>query len=139
MFTYKFLGLDKGDAETPYYYGSLPKRAKVGQSIEIVASKNRYRVTGVQGEGLEGRGGLADQRELALADIGAGKPVPTLQLRKIAKRKKPKKTKYAMAYKIGRAEKPAPRVIKAEGRTFDPDNMKDYSRTNRKIRLSGKG
>ena len=80
MFTYKFVGLKPVDAETPYYYGSLPKRAESGQVIQIVDTDNFYRVRRVLGEGLKGKGGTADQQKLAWAEIGSGTDVPTIFL-----------------------------------------------------------
>ena len=119
MFTYKFLGLDREDAETPYYYGSLPKKPELGHIIQIEPSKNRYVVVEIQGRGLEGEGGYDDQKELAFADIGARKSVPTLGLQKLKK-----------------GEKPSAPPVKVRGNSFDPDEMKRYSQQNRKRRLS---
>jgi hypothetical protein len=123
MFTYKFVGLDPADATTPYYYGSLPAKPEVGHILFFEESNNRYEVVGIEGEGLVGEGdGYTEQRELAWAEIGAGKSVPTLRLRKLA------------ATEPG----PAASETKATGRSFDPDEAKKYSQENRKTRLSGK-
>ena len=65
MFSYKFVGLRPADASTPYYYGSLPAKPEVGQTIVIHETGNRHRVTRVVGEGLKGKGGLPDQETLA--------------------------------------------------------------------------
>jgi hypothetical protein len=119
MFTYKFVGLDPADATTPYYYGSLPAKPEVGHILVYDDTKNRYEVIGIDGEGLVGDG-PTNQRELAFADIGAGKPVPTLLLRKLA----------AIALV------PSAKEQKPSGRSWDADEVKKYSQENRKTRLS---
>ena len=57
MFTYKFKGLKREDASTPYYYGSLPTVPKIGHILTLDETGNRYRVDRIVGEGLKGKGG----------------------------------------------------------------------------------
>jgi hypothetical protein len=113
MFTYKFIGLDKADAETPYYYGSLPVEAEVGQILSYDSTANRYVIVRMVGEGLIGND-AANQEKLAWADINRGEAVPTLYLLKL------------------RAKQP----IAPTGQAFEPDNLGAYSRRNRAIRLN---
>jgi hypothetical protein len=113
MFTYKFVGLDKSDAETPYYYGSLPAKPELGQTLTLDESDNRYAVVRIAGEGLVGDGGYADQKELAWAEIGRGETVPTLWLQKLDVKE-----------------------IKPQGRSFSYEEMNAYSQKNRETRLS---
>jgi len=115
MFTYKFLGLSKEDAETPYYYGSLPAKAERGQILRYDDTGNRYVIYLVEGKGLEGANGPANEKELAWADINRGEPVPTIYLQKLDKEDR-----------------------RARGTAFDPDEVKEASRRNRKIRLANK-
>jgi hypothetical protein len=83
MFTYKFEGLDKADAGTPYYYGSVPAKPEPGQTLVYNETGNRY-VVSIFGGGLADDGdGYANQRELAIADISRGEAVPALRLQKI--------------------------------------------------------
>ena len=124
MFTYKFEGLDRADATTPYYYGSLPAKPELGHILVYDETNNRYEVVGIDGEGLLGEGdGYAEQIELAWAEIGAGKPVPTLRLRQLNTSE----------------PRPSPRHQKPRGRSFDPNDLKEYSQENRKTRLSAAG
>lgn len=111
MFTYKFLGLDKADAETPYYYGSLPVKPELGHTLSY--SRNRYAIIRIVGEGLVGND-AANQEKLAWADINRGEAVPTLYLLKL--------------------QECGP--ITPTGQSFDPDEMKAYSRHNRARRLA---
>jgi hypothetical protein len=112
MFTYKFLGLESVDAPTPYYFGSLPAKPELGHILVFDETRNRYVVVGIDGEGLLGEGD-AEQRELAWTDIGAGKSVPTLRLQKLHVKE-----------------------LKPQGRSFDYEEVKEYSQENRKTRLS---
>lgn len=124
MFTYKFVGLDRADATTPYYCGSLPAKPEVGHILVYDETTNRYEVVGIDGEGLVGEGdGYPEQRELAWAEIGTGKSVPTLRLRRLA----------ASEPRSAAAE------MKPTGRSFDADEAKRYSQENRKTRLSAAG
>jgi hypothetical protein len=114
MFTYKFVGLDVSDAETPYYYGSLPAKPELGHILVYNETANRYAVVRIDGEGLVDDGdGLDNQRELAWAEIGGGKTVPTLWLQKLHAKE-----------------------IKAQGRSFSYEEVKEHSQRNREIRLS---
>jgi hypothetical protein len=112
MFTYKFVGMVGPEAATPYYYGSLPAKAELGQTLLVEDSGNRYVVIGVKGEGLVGDG-PTNQRELAWADIRRGEAVPTLTLQKLAEKE-----------------------MRAQGRTFSYEEVKEYSQKNRETRLS---
>jgi hypothetical protein len=111
MFTYKFVGLDKSDAETPYYYGSLRAKPELGHIIAYSETGNRYAVVRIDGEGLVGDG-PAGQKELAWAEIGRGETVPTLLLQKLDAKE-----------------------TQAQGRSFSAEEMKEYSRKNRNKRL----
>jgi hypothetical protein len=112
MYTYKFLGLSKEEAPTPYYYGSLPVKPEPGHVL-IYESGNRYAIVLVEGEGLVGDDGPANEKELAWADISRGETVPTLRLQKLS------------------MEKTAFR-----GRSFDADEVKASSQKNRRYRLA---
>jgi hypothetical protein len=112
MFTYKFAGMAALDAPTPYYYGSLPWKPALGHVLVMDGSGNRYAIVRIDGEGLVGDG-PTNQRELAWAEIGAGETVPTLWLQKLDERE-----------------------IKAQGRSFDYEEVKEYSQKNRETRLS---
>lgn len=113
MFTYKFLGLDAVDASTPYYYGSLPAKPELGHILAYEESDNRYAVVRMEGEGLVGADEYANQKELAWAEIGRGESVPTLWLQK-----------------LGTEE------VKAAGRSFSYEEVKEFSQKNRETRLS---
>jgi hypothetical protein len=114
MFTYKFVGLEKEDAPTPYYYGSVPAKPERGQTLVYNETGNRYVIVLVEGEGLVDDGdGYPNQRELAWADINRGERVPTLTLQKIA----------------GGETRP-------QGRSWDAEEVKKFSQTNRAERLS---
>jgi len=114
MFTYKFLGLDKSDAETPYYYGSLPAKPERGHIFRYNETGNRYVVVRIDGEGLVDDGdGYANQRELAWADIGRSEVVPSLWLQIV----------------IGNETEP-------QGRSWDYEEVKKFSQMNRATRLS---
>jgi hypothetical protein len=114
MFTYKFLGLDKADAPTPYYYGSVPGKPEPGHILKYNETGNRYVVVRVEGEGLVDDGdGYPNQRELAWADIDRGEAVPTLWLQKIT----------------GNETEP-------QGRHWDYEEVKKFSQMNRAERLS---
>src|SRR5260370_679086 len=105
MFTYKFLGLNATDAPTPYYYGSLPAKPEPGHTLVFDESGNRYAVIRVEGEGLVDDGdGCANQKELAWAEIGRGENVPMLWLQKLATEE-----------------------VKAVGRSFSYEEVKEYS------------
>jgi hypothetical protein len=128
MYTYKFLGLSEEDAETPYYYGSLRKKAELGQTLNYDETNNRYVIIQIEGEGLEGHDGPADQRTLAWADIGARQDVPTLTVR------------LATPGRAGpKHEGPDADVLKegiVQGRSFDADEVKAWSQQNRKYRIA---
>ena len=119
MFTYKFVGLDATDAPTPYFYGSLPAKPELGHVLLFDLTGNRYSVIRIEGSGLVDDGdGKNSQTELALADINRGERVPMLWLRKIE------------------AQEPSGKEMQAQGRSFDPDKMKEYSQKNRETRFS---
>lgn len=121
MFTYKFVGLDAADAETPYYYGSTPAKPEIGHILVYDKTGNRYAIVRIEGEGLVDDGdGFDSQKKLAWAEIGGGEKVPTLWLRK-----------------VGREEFGA-KEIKVTGRSFDYEEVKEQSRRNREIRLGSK-
>ena len=121
MFTYKFVGLDATDAPTPYYYGSLPAKPELGHILVYNKTGNRYAVVRIDGEGLvDDADGQGNQEELAWAEINRGERVPTLRLRKLD-----------VEEKLGARE-----VQSAQGRSFDPDKMKEYSQKNRETRFS---
>lgn len=113
MFTSKFLGLTSDDAQTPYYYGSLPEQPAPGQVLLFHETGNRYAIVRVEGRPLSGEDAQEDQRELAWADIGGGKAVPTLWLQKLESKE-----------------------ITAQGRSFDYEEVKKFSQENRARRLS---
>jgi len=114
MFTYKFLGMDKSDAETPYHYGSVPGKPELGQTLVYNKTGNRYVVVRIDGEGLVGDGdGYDNQQELAWAEINRGEKVPTLWLQKL----------------IGKE-------TETRGRSFTYEEMKEYSQKNPEARLS---
>src|SRR5579863_738660 len=114
MFTYKFVGLTGLDASTPYYYGSLPAKPELGHILVFDESGNRYVVFTIEGEGLVGDD-PGEQRELAWADINRGEKVPTLWLQKLdAKETRP------------------------QGRSFNQDEVKEFSQKNRKVRKAGR-
>lgn len=113
MFTYKFVGLTAVDAPTPYYYGSLPEKPELGHTLVFdESSGNRYAMVRIEGQGLVGDGGYVDQKELAWAEIGQGKTVPTVWLQKLNVE------------------------IRAQGRSFSYEEVKEYSQKNRETRLS---
>jgi hypothetical protein len=62
MFTYKCVGLTKEDAETPYYYGSLPAKPDLGHILVIGRNGNLSDVVATQGEGLVGDGRINSER-----------------------------------------------------------------------------
>jgi hypothetical protein len=113
MFTYKFVGLAKADAETPYYYGSLPVEPEVGHTLSYDETSNRYAIVQIVGEGLVGDDDAAAQKELAWADINRGEKVPTLFLQQL--------------------HRPD---LKPTGRSFSHEETKEYSQKNRELRLS---
>ncbi len=113
MYTYKFLGLSKEDAPTPYYYGSLPAKPEPGHTLKYDETGNRYAIVRVEGEGLVGDDGRFNENELAWADINRGETVPTLWLLRLS------------------TEKTAFR-----GKSFDADEVKASSQKNRKYRIA---
>lgn len=113
MFTYKFVGLAEIDAPAPYYYGSLPAKPERGHILVYDDTGIRYAVVGIEGEGLVGDGGYADQKELAWAEINRGESVPTLLLQKLDVKE-----------------------TKAQVRSFTAEEMKEFSQHNRETRLS---
>ena len=84
MHTFKFVGLAREDAETPYCYGSLSAKPELGQVLSFEPSGNRYAVYNIHGEGLFGDAN-ANQRELAYADVQSDAKVPTLFLQRLAR------------------------------------------------------
>jgi hypothetical protein len=151
MFTYKFKGLKREDASTPYYYGSLPAVPKVGHILRLDETGNRYRVDRVVGEGLKGKGGNADQEKLAWADIGRGEKVPTLYLSEVEETKKfrilgkgkvvgEEKVKAHRQVNFSKKPEGKPQVIVREipvdGDSWDEARLlKARSRANKKRRL----
>lgn len=113
MFTYKFVGLAAEDAPTPYHYGSLPAKPGLGHILVYDGSGNRYAVVRIEGEGLVGDGGYPDQKELAWAEIGQGKTVPTVWLQKLDVKE-----------------------TRPQGRSFSYEEVKEYSQKNRETRLA---
>ncbi|SRR6266852_3722843 len=111
MFTYKFVGLTATDAPAPYTYGSLPAKPELGHII-VYESGNRYAVVRIEGEGLVGDDEYGDQRELAWAEIGQGKTVPTVWLQKLLNE------------------------TRAKSSSFSYEEVKEYSQKNREARLS---
>jgi hypothetical protein len=112
MYTFKFEGLSKPDAETPYYYGSLPAKPELGHILIIDGTSNHYVVYRIDGEGLTGDKTQDNQRELAWADMLRHESVPTLWLQKIGKQ------------------------TTARGRSFGVEEVKQYSQKNRGTRLA---
>lgn len=131
MFTYKFVGLDKPDAETPYYYGSLPAKPVVGTTLLFHGTGNRYVIIGIDGKGLTGGDPAADRNELAWADINRGEKVPTLHLRKLGTKLVPHDdTEFlTLNFKTRVAELP---VI---GESREYEEMKARTQGNKKKRL----
>lgn len=117
MFTYKFVGLLQADNPAPYYYGSLPARPEIGHVLYYDETGNRYEVTRIVGQGLEGKDTLNQQR-LADAEIGRGEEVPTVYLKKLPP-KPPKKTD-----------------LEPTGTSYYED-LKKASQTNRRKRKKG--
>ena len=114
MFTYKFVGLDISDADRAYYYGSLPAKPELGHILVYDETGNRYAIVRIDGEGLVDDGdGYANQKELAWAEIGRGEAVPTLWLQKLHAKE-----------------------IKAQGRSFSYEEVKEHSQKNREARFS---
>jgi hypothetical protein len=113
MYTYKFLGLNKEDAPTPYYYGSLPAKPERGHILVYNEFGNRYAIYQVDGEGLVGEDAYANEKELAWAEIGRRETVPTLWLQKLD---------------TGKTD--------FRGRSFDADEVKAWSQENRKYRIA---
>jgi hypothetical protein len=113
VFTYKFVGLTAADLSSgSYYYGSLNVKGKPGQILINQGSRTRYVIVGIKGEGLIGDDSSADQEKLAWAEINRGEDVPVLLLQKLGSE------------------------IESTGRTFDYDEVKEYSQMNREIRLT---
>ena len=113
MFTYKFMGLDAADAPTPYYFASLPALPTPGHVLIFDETGNRYVVYNIDGEGLVSDNANEAQWELAWADVNRGEKVPTLWLQRISN-----------------AE------TKAQGRSFEYEELKASSQHNRETRLS---
>lgn len=112
MQTFKFEGLTQQDAQTPYFYGSLPAKPELGQILVFDDTGNRYVIFGINGTGLTEGNARDNERELALADISRGESVPTIWLRKIEVE------------------------IKASGTCYTYDELKASSQQNREIRLA---
>jgi hypothetical protein len=120
------MGLEKADAPTPYYYGSVPKRPEPGQTLVYNETGNRYIIANVEGEGLQDDGdGYEKQRELAWADINRGEDVPTLWLEFI-------KPVMGVVVKV-----PDTKDIVASGFSADYEEIKKQSQINRATRFSG--
>jgi hypothetical protein len=116
MFTYKFVGIDATDAQTPYHYGSLPVKPELGHTLVYDETRNRYAVVKIDGEGLVDNGdGYANQTELAWAEIGRRETVPTLWLQKLNVKE-----------------------IQVQGRSFSYEEVKEHSQKNREARLYSK-
>lgn len=124
MFTFKFEGLTAQDDLTGYTYGSLPAKPELGHIIVMEESETRYTVIRIDGEGLEGEGSN-EQKELAWAEIASGKKVPTLWLQKLSLKEQ--------------QTQPSAGVLVARTRSFDAPEVKEWSQTNRRMRLSGEG
>jgi hypothetical protein len=141
MFTYKFEGLTTQDDPTGYTYGSLPSRPELGHTVVMEASRTRYTVIRIEGDGLEGDG-PKEQKTLAWDEISSGKKVPTLWLQKHplkeqltqSKAKKNAKVKAQSHKKL-----PGAHVLVARTRSFEAMEVKEWSRENRRMRLSGEG
>ena len=112
MHTFKFEGLTKQDAETPYYYGSLPAKPELGHILILDGTGNHYVVYRIDGEGLTGASARENERELAWAEISRGESVPTIWLQKIGMQ------------------------TTASGRSFRYEEVKASSQHNREKRLS---
>jgi hypothetical protein len=123
MFTSKFVGLKPEDGPTPYYYGSLPVEPTVDQTLFFEETGNLYQISHIDGKPWVGSD-VENQREMAWADIGSGKTVPTLLLHWLRK--------------LEAAERLTVRATKARGRSFTYEEMKEYSQRNRALRLSAK-
>jgi len=141
MFTYKFEGLTRQDDPTGYTYGSLPARPELGHIIVMEESETRYTVVRIEGKGLEGEG-PQEQKELAWAEIGSGKKVPTLWLQKLPLKEQLTQSRIKVQkhaeIKAQRPKKlPNAGVQVARTRSFDAPEVKEWSRENRRIRLSG--
>jgi hypothetical protein len=112
MFSYKFAGLESEDARTPYTYGSLPAKPVLGTVLAFDETSNRYVVVRIDGQGLEGDAETS-QKELAWSEIGRCEAVPTLRLQRLDSVE-----------------------MKAVGRSFSYEEVKEFSQKNREIRLS---
>jgi hypothetical protein len=78
MYTQSVVGLAHEDAETRFYYASLPAKPKVGQTLRYEETGNRYLIVGVDGEPLTGDSEFDDQRTLAWTEVAQGKKVPSI-------------------------------------------------------------
>jgi hypothetical protein len=137
MFTYKFLGLAHEDAETPYYYGSLPEKPFVGQWLHYEETDNYYEIVLIQGEGLTGDSDFDDQQKLAWTEIAQNKAVPTLYVRQLRGPEKAavvalrRRKKAALA---GRTS--AAKLQTFTGQSVEWEDIKRKSQKNRRTRLS---
>jgi hypothetical protein len=137
MFTFKFLGLAHEDAETPYYYGSLPGKPFVGQWLHYEETDNYYEIIAIQGKGLTGDSNLDDQQKLAWTEIAQNKSVPTLHVRQL---RGPEKA-AVVALRRRKKAAPAGRTAVAKLQTFtgqsvEWEDIKRRSQKNRKTRFS---
>jgi hypothetical protein len=146
MFTYKFEGLTAQDDPTGYTYGSLPAKPELGHIIVMGESETRYTVIRIHGDGLQGDG-PEEQRTLAWAEISSGKKVPTLWLQKQPLKEQLTQSKVQKHDKVKNAKSKAQsdkklhsaQVLVALTRSFEAMEVKEWSRENRRIRLSGEG
>jgi hypothetical protein len=135
MFTYKFVGLSNKDAQTAFYYGSLRAKPELGQVLLFEETGNRYLIVLIVGKGLEGDG-PTNQEKLAFAEIVRGDPVPTLALRKVVRGEAVPPLALKKGDKQLLQKSDLQDVIRPTGRSFDPDEIKESSRRNRKLRLA---
>jgi hypothetical protein len=93
---------------------------------------NRYVIYRIDGEGLTEGKARDNEWELASADMVRGESVPTIWLKK-----KTKVTpKIKVRYKKAEVTKKTEVTQKASGRSFSAEEVKAFSKRNRKKRLS---
>lgn len=88
--------------------------------------------------------GPEEQKQLAWDDINAGKKVPTLWLQKLPLKEQQtqsriKVQKHGEIRNLRSKKLLGPGVLVAQTRSFDALEVKEWSRENRRIRLSGEG
>jgi len=158
MYTYKFVGLQRKDSPTRFFYGSLPAKPEIGHTLSF-KSGNRYRVIAVEGRGLVGKNtddDLDNQKELAWAEINRNEAVPTVQLRSVGRvlprpRRAPQGQRHPATLAKGAADAsfsfkkdresamvlrdPASLAdIPATGRSFEYEELKEQSQKNKKAK-----